>query len=285
MLASDWLKKAIENLELAGISTGRLDCLILLEDTTHKDRGWLLAHPGFELLETQVKTLRSQIKRRATHEPLAYIRGKTEFYRREFYVDRRVLEPRPESETMIELLLLKAQPSQKYSPFEDSSQTDQLIVDVGTGSGALAITAKLELPASEVWATDVDENCLNVARLNAKNLETNIKFFNGNLLEPISRLKYNTSKLVLICNLPYVPNDFHINQAAEAEPKLAIFGGSDGLNLYRKLFKQTKKLEHPPSFILTEAMPPQHEGLTRIARAAGFKLTKTDDFIQLFEEF
>lgn len=270
MTSSSWLQSATKQLATEGISTARLDCLVLMEDMTGKERGWLLAHPEFELSETQVKKLNAQIKLRATHEPLAYLRHKTEFYGREFYIDHRVLEPRPESETMIELLKNSKLPSKP------------IIIDIGTGSGMLAITAKLEFPTAEVIATDIDENCLAVAKKNAKKFQTDIEFLQGDLLEPLPTSKLQSPNSIMLCNLPYVPDHFQINPAAMAEPRIAIFGGSDGLDLYRKLFQQLQKLRSKPNFIFTESMPPQHEELTSIAATADFSLEKTDDFIQVF---
>lgn len=268
MNANLWLAQAVKTLEDAGIGTARLDCLVLLEDLTAKDRSWLLAHPEFVLTPAQTKKLNALIKRRLTHEPLAYLRNKTEFYGRDFYIDHRVLEPRPESEAMIERLK------------DLKLKANSVVIDIGTGSGMLAITAKLAFPTAKVIATDIDASCLDVARKNAKTYGTAIDFREGDLLEPIAA--HVSESTTLLCNLPYVPDSFQINPAAMAEPRIAIFGGSDGLDLYRKLFNQTQLLTHRPGFILTESMPPQHAELTSIASAAKFSLETTDDFIQLF---
>lgn len=267
MITSDWLKQATTKLNEAGVGTARLDALVLLEDATGHDRAYLLAHPEKELASELVSELASKLQKRVEHEPLAYIRGKTEFYGREFIVDNSVLEPRPESETMIELLkTVTGLPSH--------------IVDVGTGSGALAITAKLEVPTANVSAIDVDPGCLTVARQNAKKHQTEIKFHQGNLLEP---LKDSKDKLALLCNLPYVPDSFTINQAAMREPKIAIFGGPDGLDYYRQLFKQIDSFKLNVKYVLAESMPPQHYKLAQIANNEhSYKLQKTDDFIQVF---
>jgi release factor glutamine methyltransferase len=267
MPVKTWLKNSTQILEQAGIGTARLDCLVLLEDATNKDRGWLLSHPEFELSDNQVKKLNAQIKLRTTHEPLAYIRNVTEFYGRAFFIDHRVLEPRPESETMIELLKAQKLPS------------TPTIVDLGSGSGALAITAKLELPAAKVIATDIDPLCLEVTEQNAQKFHANITCTQGNLLEP---LKTERAITAILANLPYVPDHFQINPAAMAEPRIAIFGGPDGLELYRSFFTQLKKLKSKPLLIFTECMPPQHEALATIADRAGFALLTVDDFIQLF---
>lgn len=267
MTISAWLTQATNKLESAGIGTARLDALVLLSDVTGKDRTHLLAHPELELTSEQENTLESMLKRRIDHEPLAYIREKTEFYGREFYINQDVLEPRPESETMFELL-----------PREEPFRT---FIDVGTGSGALAITAALEVPEAKVIAIDIDPKCIKVAVENSQKHETNIEFIEGNLLESITDEKLR-GPIGILANLPYVPDDYTLNQAAYNEPHHAIFGGPDGLDLYRTLFKQLRTNFKRPLFVYTESLPFQHEVLLSIAAEHGFKLLLEEDFIQLF---
>ncbi len=269
MTTHEWLKKAIDKLEAANIQTSRIDSLVLLEDATSKDRAWLLAHDEYELTTEEIVKLNNQIERRCKHEPLAYIRGKSEFYGREFIINEHTLEPRPETETMIELL-----------------QTIDLnnihtIIDIGTGSGAIAITAKLMFPELEVFGTDIDEKCIQTAKANAKKHNASIDFRQGNLLEPFSSEFANN--WLIVANLPYVPDSHTINQAAMFEPKHAIFGGSDGLDIYRKMFEQIDGLGNKPTYILTESLPFQHQELATIAELSGYSQHGSDDFIQLFK--
>lgn len=273
MKFKQWLKQAETKLKAAGIGSSRLDALILLEDELGKDRSWLLAHPETTLQGQSLQTLDRRIERRLKHEPLAYIRGFSEFYGRKFIVNKEVLEPRPESETMVELLLDLA----KSQKLKAKSLT---IVDVGTGSGALAITAKLEIPQAEVIATDIDPKCLSVAKRNARAHSAKIKFRQGDLLQPLLAFSFQLS--AILANLPYVPRNLRTNQAAAMEPRLAIDGGQDGLEVYRRFFEQLTKLEHKPKFILTESLPPQHKKMAEIAKAVGYKLDQTNDFIQVF---
>ena len=336
MQLDQWITTHTKNLLAANIATARLDCLVLLEDITGKDRSWLLSHPEYELQGSEIEKLSKKITQRALHTPLAYIRGKAEFYGREFAVNAHTLVPRPETETMIELLKrvrnMEAdvaawqierrgrKPSQKHYPFEKLAPKSSLvktddgykvvwqklsrpslhqptapvhgqslkyhdedlcIVDIGTGSGAIAITAKLELPEVKVIATDIDSKCINVATANAQKLGAEITFLEGNLLQPLHSVSANS--VILLCNLPYVPDNFQINTAATHEPRHALYGGPDGLDLYRGLFDQARTLPIPPQYILTEALPPQHETLAAIAKAAGYSLETTDDFIQVFQ--
>jgi release factor glutamine methyltransferase len=284
MQLSDWLASNIKLLDTAGDPTSRLDLLVLLEDATGKDRGWLLANPQLELKDavaqcglTNLAGLNRMVRRRAKHEPLAYIRSKSEFYRREFYIDRRVLEPRPESETMIDLL-------KKYNSVDKNFQRKMTVVDVGCGSGALGITAVKEIADCHVIAIDIDPGCLEVTNINSAKHGVSLEVLKGNLLSAIhdQGTRPTETVYILLCNLPYVPDDFQINDAALLEPRTAIFGGPDGIDIYRELFDQAKDFSPTPRLIMTESLPPQHEALTSVARAAGFKLLETDDFIQVF---
>jgi len=265
----EWLVNANALLTRVGIATAHLDALVLLEDTMHEDRAYLLAHPEDDIDDEREKKLGELLNRRALHEPLAYIRNKTEFYGREFYIDHRVLEPRPESETMIDMLKSLHLPR------------DVTIIDVGTGSGALAITAKLEVPHADVMATDVDSNALKVAERNCATYDCDVMFLKGNLLKPFY-LHYQPKHSAVLANLPYVPDSFQINQAAMREPERAIFGGADGLDLYREMFDQIDPLAHKPQYVLSESMPPQHELLVSIARQHDYHLHAKDDFILCF---
>lgn len=264
MKIKEWLVESEKLLLKSGVATARLDCLVLLEDLLGKDRAHLLAHPEIELTGEQEKVLNEQIERRAKHEPLAYIRGKTEFYGREFIVNAHTLEPRPETETMIDML--------KQLDLEEPT-----VCDVGTGSGAIAITAAFELPKAKVYACDISDECLHTAAQNNRKHQSSVTIYKSNLLEA-SQTRCN----VLLCNLPYVPDSHTINKAAMFEPRLAIFGGVDGLDLYRELFSQISELEEKPQYILTESLPFQHEELALIAKMHDYSLQKTEDFIQLF---
>lgn len=261
-----FLEEATVVLKQAGIGTARLDTFVLLEDVTGKDRAWLLAHPEFELSAQQTAKLQKLLNRRVVHEPLAYVRGKTEFYGREFLITPAVLEPRPESETMIDLLKqLRDQPDFPAQPH---------IADVGAGSGALGITAQLELHQATVELIELDPLALEVAEINVDKFTPIIKTCQSDLLTETPQ-EYD----ILLCNLPYVPDSHTINPAAVHEPRMAIFGGIDGLEVYRKLFQQISNINKYPLYLLLEALPPQHAALEAIAKRAGYSLLRSQDFI------
>lgn len=265
MTIEKWLKQATNSLKMVGIGSARLDALILLEDETDRDRAWILAHPEQLISTESVRKLNKKVAQRANHEPLAYIRGFTEFYGRKFKVNKRVLEPRPESEAMIDLI--------KDLRLPKSSA----IADIGTGCGAIGIVVALELHNHNVDLYDIDASCLAVARHNCALHELHLHCHKRDLLNRPAR-PYD----VLLANLPYVPEKWKINEAAAMEPRIAIFGGKDGLDLYRRMFEQINILPWKPKYVFTESLPPQHQKLAQIAKQADYKQLKSQGFIQLF---
>jgi release factor glutamine methyltransferase len=266
--SGSWLKSASRRLECSDISSAHLDTLIILEDCLKQNRALLLAHPERILTTSQVQLLNKQVKQRAKHIPLAYIRHQSEFYGRTFYVDKRVLEPRPETETMIDLF--------KQLPIDNKAT----IADVGTGSGCIGLTVQLENPDMKVDLYDNNPGALMVARLNTKRFKLANNCYHSDLLKP-NHGPYQ----VIMANLPYVPDDYNINAAALIEPRGAIFGGVDGLDIYRRFWQQINTLNWQPNYVLTETLPFQHEKLIELALRYNFQLIKTDDFIQCFKKF
>lgn len=265
MTIGEFLQSATQQLSNDGIETARLDVLILLEDTLGMNRANLLAHPELELPDDSLAALHRAVARRAIHVPLAYIRGKAAFYGREFMVNEQVLVPRPETEAMIELLKsIELPPNPK-------------IVDVGCGSGCIGITASLEFPTADIYLYDIDEKALEMAAKNALALNARAHLVQHDLLE--SGVKQFD---IILANLPYVPDAYPINQAAAYEPRIALFAGKDGLDLYRRMWQQIGNTPPRPNHVLTESLPDQHEALAAIAEAAGYHLQQTDGLIQLF---
>ncbi len=250
-------------LSKAGVDSPRRDCLVLVEDLLGKDRSWVTAHAESELTKDQSTKLESQLIRRIKREPLAYIRKKAWFYKRFFYVDPNVMIPRPESESFIEILK-EIKPSG--------------ILDIGTGSGCLAITAKLELPKTKVIASDISEKALKIAAKNAKNHKVEINFKHGSLLENI-RMMPET----IIANLPYVPDGLVTSPEINYEPKTALFSGKDGLDQYRELWRQIRRGPKKPGYVLVESLDYQHEDMVSLAENSGYRLVKTEILVQLFQ--
>src|SRR6266568_7841317 len=271
MTVGTFLADATRRLQDAGIDTARLDCLVLLEDELGEDRASLLAHLERRITTPHLLILNKKVAQRARHMPLAYLRGKAEFYGREFIVNNQVLVPRPESEKIIDLLkLLSFGIPPKLVPL--------CIADVGAGSGCLGITAALEFPGAFMDFYDIDSQALAVTLKNSNCYKLpHSTFITGNLLANPRKIlvrKYD----VVLANLPYVPESYKINQAAHHEPKISLFGGEDGLDLYRTFWEQIAGLESRPRFVITESFPFQHKKSMALAKNAGYLLQATDDF-------
>lgn len=252
-------------LQHAGIITARLDCLILLEDILQKDRSLLLAHPEQLLSANQEALLNKYVTQRINHLPLAYIRGRTSFFGREFKVNKYTLVPRPETEAVIMLL--------KKVVFTHHPT----MADIGTGSGCIGITAALEVPDATVHLYDISPNALAVAKQNAQHYDVRAQYYQADLLAAMHAVY-----TVLLANLPYVPLQYPINQAASFEPKLALFSGMDGLDHYRLFWKQIAALPTRPKHVIIESFPAQHSHLKALAQATGYALVESEAFAQHF---
>lgn len=271
MKLKEWLDSAVIALAKAGVDSARLDSLLLLEQELSKPRTWLLAHHDFELPNQAVLNLNNKVAQRANRVPVAYLLGSKEFYGREFSVTPEVLIPRPESEAMITLLKNLAEP-----------HLINTVLDVGTGSGILAITAKLELPGTHVSASDISEKALLVARANAEHYNASICFHQSNLFEGLPKLP-RTRPYVVLANLPYVPEHLITSPEITKEPAEALFAGDDGMDIYKLFWQQIGNLKNKPFAIITESLTTQHATMVALSEAAGYQCAKTDGLIQLFE--
>ncbi len=209
--------------------------------------------------------------RRAGGEPLAYIFGFKEFYGRKFKISPEVLIPRPETEGLIELVRGL-----------DLSEKPKFL-EIGTGSGCIAVTLAAEFPRAKVVATDVSEGVLEMARENNAVLGTGVEFLRGDLLEDLSDDAGGFDALV--SNLPYVDEDWEWldKRTLDFEPELALYAEDGGLALYKKLILQMKaRGKGFAKYIVFEADPCQHEALIQFAGEQGFSLVKEEGFGVVF---
>ncbi len=252
--------------ETKGVSS--MDAEVLLAAILKKDRTWILAHPEHTLTEDDQEKFTEWLERRVKKEPVAYITGVKEFYGRKFAVDPAVLVPRPSTEGLVDIVL-------SLSPF-DRAQCDKnkkachgepgrtmaseikkldngiiaatiilgdlsdvkTIVDIGTGSGCIAITLALEAPEFKIIATDISSGALAVAKSNALQHGVEIDFREGDLLEPIQNLD---SPFLIVSNPPYIPEGDELMADVEKyEPHGALFSGKEGTDILKKLITQAK---------------------------------------------
>lgn len=299
---SEWLQKSTAALSKVGIESARLDSLLLLEHGLQKSREWVLAHGEFEISEAEHAKLDKMLAQRIKRTPLAYIIGSKEFYGREFFVNEDVLIPRPESEAMIDLLkgevLRQAQDDSTgdslvvgRDSFRNSSPTTHdtritnhdlnTIIDVGTGSGCLAITAKLLFPDVHVTAVDNSAQALMVAKKNARKHSVQIQFKEMDIANGLPAMP-KTRPYVILANLPYVPERMITSEEITREPSEALFSGKDGLNHYRMFWEQVVKAKNRPLLVITESLGEQHGELAEIAGGVGYGLVRTEGLAQLY---
>ena len=235
--------------------TAALDAQTLLAAITHRERAWLLAHPEARLTPRQHRRLLRACTRLAQGEPLPYVLGRWHFYGREFAVTPAVLIPRPETETLVEhaLAWLRAHPDRRR------------VADVGTGSGALAVTLAAEMPAVRVTATDISPAALEVARRNARrhSVANRIAFVETDLLTALTG-----AFDLIVANLPYIPIAELANlPVAQHEPREALDGGADGLATIRRLLAQAQTRLAAGGALMLEIAASQGEA----ARAAALE--------------
>ncbi len=191
------------------------------------------------------------------NEPLNYVLGYSYFYGYKFLVNENVLIPRFETEELVGLVL------SKYDEYFKGQKID--LADVGTGSGAIAISLKKEEPNLNVYASDISLEALNVAKENASNNDADITFYQGSMLKPLIE---NDIKLdILVSNPPYIKQDEVLDPSVkDYEPHVALFGGNDGLKFYRMIFEDASKVLKEKSMLFFEMGYDQKENLTALAR-------------------
>jgi len=226
--------------QLAESDSPRLDAQILLCHVLKVGKAYLIAHDDYELSNEENAAFTTLIERRAKGEPVAYLIGHKGFYDLEFSVTPDVLIPRPETEHLIEAAL------------EWAKGKDALIAaDIGTGSGAIAITFAKHCPQATVHAVDISASALEIARKNAEKNAVSVSFHEGYLGQALidQQIKLN----LLMANLPYIRSEeMNTLAVAKTEPQLALDGGEDGLDFVRELLQQAPTLCKPDALILLE---------------------------------
>lgn len=221
-----------------------LDAQVALAVLLNRPRAWVLAHLEDPFPEHLQPRLHQWVHRLRRGEPLPYLLGQWEFFGRSFYVSPAVLIPRPETETLVERALNLLSPNRSYR-----------VVDVGTGTGCIALTLALERPCVQVWATDISWPALLVARRNRAcyQVEDRVRLVQASLLTP-----FRGAWDLVVANLPYVPSrQVWTLPAAAFEPHQALDGGPDGLHWIRTLLTQLVRQLAPGGHALLEISPEQ----------------------------
>ncbi len=265
------LQVATAYLKKRDIDSPRLTAELLLSYLLQKDKTYLYINYKKPLSKKTFLKYWDLIKRRAKKEPLAYILGKKEFWSLEFEVNPSVLIPRPETELLVEkgITLLK-------------SVENPIILEIGTGSGAIAISLAKELPNAIIYATDISKDAIEVAFRNAlrHKVINRIKFIVGNIYDPIKEIpKFH----LIITNPPYISEKEYTRLPEEIknwEPRIALYGGKDGLSVIKKIICKAHKFLHQGGYILMEIAPYQSSNITRL-----FKETGQYNLVQLLKDY
>jgi len=255
------LEWATSDFRSRGLPNARLDAEVLLAFAIGDTRVKLVVDRDRPLLPEELTKFRELVVRRRTSEPVAYLVGTREFYGRPFRVDARVLVPRPDTEALVDVALARtARVSMSLRA-----------LDLCTGSGCVAITLARERPTSHVYATDTSEGALAVARDNALRLgATNVAFARADLLEGLQR--FGRVDLV-VANPPYIPTDEIATLAADVrsyEPRAALDGGADGLDLVRRIVTDAPRVLVAEGVLEVEVGAGQAARVFELFRAQGF---------------
>lgn len=251
----------------SGVSSSRLDAELLLAHIIDRDRVWLIAHNEEELTPDIRQQYAILVQKRTQRVPLVHLTKMREFYGLELEITSATLTPRVETEQMVEWAI-------NYAP------QSSLLIDIGTGSGAIAVAIAKHRPDIIITATEVSVPALEVAKTNAAKHEVAIKFIESDLWEGVCGT-YQT----IVTNLPYLRDDAHADLMEEVkyEPDVALFGGSDGLDLYRKFLHDLPTYLAPNGFLFTECDPWQHQELIEEAAKYGLEPIEQGYFILGFQ--
>jgi len=263
------LQSTSDYLARKGIDQPRLNIEHLLADSLGKKRIELYLEFDRQLTETELAPLREKVRRRAAGEPLQHLLGSWDFYGRTFKVDRRALIPRQETELLVDVVLPK---------LKEASKEGMRLIDVGTGCGILAITFALEIPGLEVVAVDLSPDALALARENAARfgLESRIAFVHSNLLDQTDGVFR-----WVVANLPYIPTAEldTLQREVKHDPKLALDGGRDGLDVIRNLVASLQTRLAPPALIVLEVGPDQAEPVRELLARQNYRdISMTKDY-------
>lgn len=259
-----------------GIDSARLDAEVLLAHALESERLRLYIDYEKPVLPEERDRYRALVQRRAQERvPVSQLLGEREFWSLAFKVDSNVLTPRPETETLVQYALSKASDGRAKGGEEGAdvadSQSPIRILDIGTGSGAIALSLASEIPHAEITATDLSEAALQIAAVNADHLHTRerIRFLQGDLFEPVASERFD----LIVSNPPYVAraDEGSLPPELAHEPEMALFGGADGLDVIRRLVAEAGDYLSPGGWLGIELSPEQADTVEQELRQAGFE--------------
>jgi release factor glutamine methyltransferase len=261
----DALREGISRLRDARVPSHALAAELLLMHSLAHDRAWLYSHPECVVEARDAQRYFALLARRAGGEPTQYLTGKQEFWGLEFEVNPHVLIPRPETEHVVEVALGRLPASRRRANGHQGMPGRPLrIVDVGTGSGCIAVALARELPQAQIFATDISGAALEVARRNAQRhgVADRVHFAQGDLLQGVPERGWSLD--LIASNPPYVARDEAdslTREVREHEPHAALFGGAAGTEIYARLIEQSASMLSPGGILVLEL---GHQGASHV---------------------
>lgn len=271
----DWLAGAAAQLRGAGIDSARLDAELLLTHALNISRTALHAHDDEPVTDSMLTVLEAMLSLRVIRVPLAYIVGHREFYGRLFKVTPNVLIPRTETEDIVTVI------DELVGKNHDTGTPT--IVDVGTGSGALAVTLALEHPGARVYGIDISARALAVAGNNAATYGASVTLVKNDLLDGLF-IGSLDSPAFIVANLPYVNDTDARSPETDHEPAEALFAADAGMAFIDRLIPQAAAVLRAGDHLLLESNPGQQPAITSAAQENGFRVTETRNLISVLQK-
>ncbi len=264
MKIKDVLSQGISILKDNNIEDANMKAKIILADLLGKNKEYLMIHEDDDIKDGLNKIFLKKIERLKKHEPLQYVINKQDFMGLELYVDENVLIPQPDTENLVEEVILLSDKKRKYIRDEIK------ILDLCTGSGAIAISLSKLINKSLVYASDISKKALKIAEENSMKNHANVLFLESDLFDKISKIyKFD----IIVSNPPYIESEVikTLSEEVQKEPILALDGGEDGLDFYRKIAKDAKDYIEKEGYLALEIGYNQRTKVENILKENGYK--------------
>lgn len=265
MFLTEIIQESKKLLKDAGLDNPSLDAELLVSHALGVDRHRLIIDHDKKIGDEEIVRIKKIISRRIKFEPVAYILGRKEFYSLDFIVNRSVLIPRPETELLVDLAIYYA-------------KQDSMLLDLGTGSGAISISVKYNRNDLDVYASDISMEAIRVAKRNSNRIlgKNRIKFFSGDIFSPFDNMKFQ----VIVSNPPYVDRDkiHELQRDLTYEPEIALFSDNNGRADAERIIAQSRDFLSGDGILIMEIGCEMKKFVEKIGRSNGFNVSVLNDY-------
>ena len=263
MIIKEVLKTAIEKLKNKNIEDASMKVKMILSDTLNKEKEYLLVHDQDELDEDILKVFDERLNKLISGKPIQYILNKQDFMGLHFYVDENVLIPQPDTENLVEEVI-------KISEILKMGKEQLKVLDMCTGSGAIAVSLSKYVDKALIYASDISINALDVAKKNAKSNSLDITFIHSDLFNDI---EISNQFDIIVSNPPYIETEVikSLSKEVQEEPIIALDGGKDGLDFYREIIKCAKEYLIKDGYLALEIGYDQKDSVIKLLQDNDYK--------------